>query len=129
VCVCVARRGAIQALTKGAVFGWGHAASMVVLHDATWVSEETKTIISGGAGGLVQGVFMSPILLLKTRVMTNPKVPWRAMPRWRGLSCRRIRFACLCVCVAALVPLRVLVAGRWLCHARGWTVITPVAGL
>ena len=32
----------------------------------------------GGVGGLVQGVFMSPILLLKTRVMTNPDVraPW-----------------------------------------------------
>lgn len=64
--------GAIQALTKGAVFGWGHAASMVLLHDTTAISEDTKTIISGGVGGLVQGVFMSPILLLKTRVMTNP---------------------------------------------------------
>jgi len=64
--------GVLQALAKGAVFGWGHAVTMKALHNTDALSKDTKTIVSGGMGGLVQGVFMSPLLLLKTRVMTNP---------------------------------------------------------
>ena len=64
--------GFTQAVAKGSVFSWGQAASMKAMHDYPGVSKETKTIASGGAGGFVQGVAMSPLLLLKTRVMTDP---------------------------------------------------------
>lgn len=42
------------------------------MHDWDGATKKTKTVISGGLGGLVQGVAMSPLLLLKTRVMTDP---------------------------------------------------------
>lgn len=64
--------GALQAVAKGSVFSWGQAASMGLMHDVEGVSKGTKTIISGGVGGFVQGIAMSPLLLLKTRVMTDP---------------------------------------------------------
>ena len=61
-------------MTKGAVFGWGHAAAMKLLDGNQMFSDSTNTIIAGGMGGFVQGVALSPVLLLKTRVMTNDKV-------------------------------------------------------
>ena len=64
--------GFLQSLAKGSVFAWGQAASMQLMHDVPGASKETKTVLSGGAGGFVQGVAMSPLLLLKTRVMTDP---------------------------------------------------------
>ena len=64
--------GAMQAVAKGSVFSFGQAYSMKVMHDWTGVSKDTRTVLSGGIGGLVQGVAMSPLLLLKTRVMTDP---------------------------------------------------------
>ena len=64
--------GAMQAVAKGAVFSWGNAACAKALHSDTSMSKETKTVLSGGVGGLVQGLVMSPLLLLKTRVMTDP---------------------------------------------------------
>lgn len=42
-----------------------------MLHDVDWLSREEKTVLSGTAGGLVQGIVLSPLLLLKTRVMTD----------------------------------------------------------
>ncbi len=64
--------GFLQAVAKGSVFSWGQAQSAKFLHSTSSVSKETRTVISGGVGGLVQGVVMSPLLLLKTRVMTDP---------------------------------------------------------
>lgn len=64
----------LQAICKGAVFGWGQAATLKVLHDADIGTRTVREIASGGAGGFVQGLFMSPLLLLKTRVVTNPHV-------------------------------------------------------
>ena len=64
--------GAMQAVAKGSVFSWGQAASMQLTHSNTSLSKESKTVLSGAVGGFVQGVAMSPLLLLKTRVMTDP---------------------------------------------------------
>ena len=64
--------GMLQALTKGAVFSWGQAISMNVLRGVPGISKDTATVLSGGIGGAVQGLCMSPVLLLKTRVMTDP---------------------------------------------------------
>lgn len=64
--------GFMQAVAKGSVFSWGQAQSAKALHSYSGMSKETKTVVSGGMGGLVQGVVMSPLLLLKTRVMTDP---------------------------------------------------------
>lgn len=90
-------RGVIQALLKGASFGWGHAASMKMLHGVESLSEGQRQIISGAAGGLVQGVCMSPVLLLKTRVMTNPAVRLpsilcRVCAGLRRQRCARLQF-------------------------------------
>eukprot|EP01138_Halocafeteria_seosinensis_P002838 gb/GECG01002899.1/.p1 GENE.gb/GECG01002899.1/~~gb/GECG01002899.1/.p1 ORF type:complete len:402 (+),score=43.92 gb/GECG01002899.1/:1-1206(+) len=64
--------GFIQAIFKGTVFGWGQAAAEKLLHGNRFLSKETSNVLSGGCGGFVQGVVMSPLLLLKTRVMTDP---------------------------------------------------------
>lgn len=63
--------GLLQALAKGAVFTFGQAEAATLLHDVPWLSREEKTVLSGTAGGLVQGIVLSPLLLLKTRVMTD----------------------------------------------------------
>jgi hypothetical protein len=36
------------------------------------MDKDTRMVVSGGMGGFVQGVAMSPLLLMKTRVMTDP---------------------------------------------------------
>lgn len=66
--------GMLQAVAKGAVFSWGHAQAAVLLHevDEKILSKQQKNVLSGGLGGAVQGLIMSPLLLLKTRVMTDP---------------------------------------------------------
>ena len=64
--------GAMQAVAKGSVFSFGQAWSMGIMHDWSSLSKDTKTVASGGAGGFIQGLAMSPLLLLKTRVMTDP---------------------------------------------------------
>jgi hypothetical protein len=63
--------GLIQALAKGSVFSFGQALSLNALRSQGY-SRDTSMILSGGVGGAVQGVAMSPLLLLKTRVMTDP---------------------------------------------------------
>ena len=66
--------GFIQSLLKGAVFGFvysvvrAHLEPLVIngiIPTALWLT------LSGGIGGGIQGYALSPILLLKTRVMTN----------------------------------------------------------
>jgi len=63
--------GVIQAAAKGSVFSFGQAASLNQLVRAG-VDRDSAMVLSGGVGGAVQGVAMSPLLLLKTRVMTDP---------------------------------------------------------
>lgn len=67
--------GFIQALVKGSSFGFGHALCRKGLHHVHSLDEYDwlREILSGGGGGVVQGVIMSPTLLLKTRVMTDPR--------------------------------------------------------
>jgi len=66
--------GGMQALIKGSSFGWGQAAGQVLLEKLDVpLNKWQRTIISGGMGGFVQGIVMSPMLLLKTRVMTDPR--------------------------------------------------------
>jgi hypothetical protein len=64
--------GMAQAVAKGAVFSWGQAQAAKSLHSVDYMSKEQKTVLSGGIGGFIQGAVMSPLLLLKTRVMTDP---------------------------------------------------------
>lgn len=63
--------GALQCLVKGAVFSFGQAQAMYLLHDNSVLGPGATTVLTGGIGGFVQGVVMSPLLLLKTRVMTD----------------------------------------------------------
>ena len=74
--------GTVQALLKGAVFGVAHAVAirhLAPLAATGLLSEEAAAVLSGGLGGALQGVVLSPLLLLKTRVMTDPScVCWRA---------------------------------------------------
>ncbi|TYZ64952.1 hypothetical protein PybrP1_013231 [[Pythium] brassicae (nom. inval.)] len=67
--------GAVQAVAKGSVFSWGHAVTRQGLQP--FVAEKklsagTAEVLAGGAGGGFQGFVLSPTLLLKTRVMTDP---------------------------------------------------------
>jgi hypothetical protein len=67
--------GALQSMVKGAVFSFGQAATkkMFAAGDNYGMSDQAATVLSGGFGGFFQGVVMSPLLLLKTRVMTDSK--------------------------------------------------------
>lgn len=67
--------GVIQALFKGAVFGLAHATAqgyLLPLSDDGSIPLQLALTMAGGIGGGVQGYVLSPTLLLKTRVMTNP---------------------------------------------------------
>lgn len=67
--------GVVQSIFKGGVFGLAHAiaSSMLLplIHDGTLPKQLALTLAGGIAGGF-QGFVLSPLLLLKTRVMTNP---------------------------------------------------------
>ena len=70
--------GAVQATTKGAVFGYAHAVLNNVGRRLDLASPSlTDTMCGAGAGG-IQGLVLSPLLLLKTRVMTDPSYSRRA---------------------------------------------------
>eukprot|EP00567_Pseudictyota_dubia_P015337 CAMPEP_0197441824 /NCGR_PEP_ID=MMETSP1175-20131217/7983_1 /TAXON_ID=1003142 /ORGANISM="Triceratium dubium, Strain CCMP147" /LENGTH=321 /DNA_ID=CAMNT_0042972159 /DNA_START=61 /DNA_END=1026 /DNA_ORIENTATION=+ len=69
--------GTVQALSKGAVFAFAHAGAKKALHPYSKeqggpVPHMVVETMAGGIGGGLQGLVLSPILLLKTRVMTNP---------------------------------------------------------
>ncbi len=64
--------GLLQAVAKGSIFSWGQAFSMNYLRGVSSLSRDQQTVASGGLGGFIQGVAMSPLLLMKTRVMTDP---------------------------------------------------------
>ena len=61
--------GSIQCFAKGATLGFGQALGRKMLDGR--VSDSTAETLSGGIGGGFQGFVMSPILLLKTRVITG----------------------------------------------------------
>uniref|UniRef100_M4BDU4 Uncharacterized protein n=1 Tax=Hyaloperonospora arabidopsidis (strain Emoy2) TaxID=559515 RepID=M4BDU4_HYAAE len=67
--------GALQGVAKGAVFAWGHSVARTGLNPLIRngsVSKDASEVIAGGIGGGFQGFVLSPTLLLKTRVMTDP---------------------------------------------------------
>jgi hypothetical protein len=67
--------GVIQAVSKGAVFGLTYAVALSLLRPLTEqgiLSMPLACTLAGGIGGGMQGYVLSPMLLLKTRVMTNP---------------------------------------------------------
>ncbi|CAE7939625.1 SFC1, partial [Symbiodinium sp. KB8] len=64
--------GFTQCLVKGSVFGLGQATAKSMLTPPPFgMSDSAAMVLSGGVGGWVQGIIMSPLLLLKTRVMTD----------------------------------------------------------
>lgn len=67
--------GTVQAVAKGSVFGFGHALANGQLNplvERNHISNSVREILAGGIGGGLQGLVLSPTLLLKTRVMTDP---------------------------------------------------------
>lgn len=67
--------GIIQALSKGAIFGMAHATTTRLLDPLVhrgYIPSSIAMTLAGGIGGGFQGFILSPTLLLKTRVMTNP---------------------------------------------------------
>lgn len=67
--------GIVQAVSKGAVFGLAHASAagvLVPLAEKGKLPMALALTAAGGIGGGFQGYILSPMLLLKTRVMTNP---------------------------------------------------------
>ncbi|KAG7398952.1 hypothetical protein PHYBOEH_010057 [Phytophthora boehmeriae] len=67
--------GAIQGVAKGSVFAWGHSIARTALQPMVSnnkISKGTSEVLAGGIGGGFQGFVLSPTLLLKTRVMTDP---------------------------------------------------------
>jgi hypothetical protein len=59
---------------KGAAFGAGQTAALNLLNQVEYLNPFWAEVLSGGAGGAFQGLAMSPLLLLKTRVITMPEM-------------------------------------------------------
>ncbi|RLN86259.1 hypothetical protein BBJ28_00023481 [Nothophytophthora sp. Chile5] len=81
--------GALQGVAKGSVFAWGHSMARTAMQpmvDRDSISKGTAEVIAGGIGGGFQGFVLSPTLLLKTRVMTDPVFRERMTPME---TCRR----------------------------------------
>lgn len=64
--------GSLQCFLKGASFGFGQTLGYNLLKGR--LPEFQREVASGGVGGFVQGIVISPLLLLKTRVMTMPEM-------------------------------------------------------
>jgi len=67
--------GVVQAIAKGGVFGLAHAVAKsytTPLVESGMIPLTLGLTIAGGIAGGFQGYVLSPTLLLKTRVMTNP---------------------------------------------------------
>uniref|UniRef100_A0A7S2A424 Uncharacterized protein n=1 Tax=Trieres chinensis TaxID=1514140 RepID=A0A7S2A424_TRICV len=67
--------GVVQSVFKGGVFGLAHAMASSYLNplaDKGVLPKQLALTLAGGIGGGFQGYVLSPTLLLKTRVMTNP---------------------------------------------------------
>jgi len=66
--------GSLQAVAKGGSFGVGHSAAKRGMHSLGWTETHPRSseVLAGGIGGLIQGIILNPVLLLKTRVVTDP---------------------------------------------------------
>lgn len=67
--------GVVQAIAKGGVFGIAHAAAknkLLPFVEQGVLPKQAALTLAGGIAGGFQGFVLSPTLLLKTRVMTNP---------------------------------------------------------
>eukprot|EP00551_Chaetoceros_affinis_P010565 CAMPEP_0203668082 /NCGR_PEP_ID=MMETSP0090-20130426/4791_1 /ASSEMBLY_ACC=CAM_ASM_001088 /TAXON_ID=426623 /ORGANISM="Chaetoceros affinis, Strain CCMP159" /LENGTH=573 /DNA_ID=CAMNT_0050532425 /DNA_START=156 /DNA_END=1874 /DNA_ORIENTATION=+ len=67
--------GVVQAIFKGGVFGLALSMAKTYLSplaEKGILPEKAVATLCGGIAGGVQGFVLSPLLLLKTRVMTNP---------------------------------------------------------
>jgi len=67
--------GVVQSIAKGGVFGLARAMALSVLMplvDSQILPNVLALTLAGGISGGFQGYVLSPTLLLKTRVMTNP---------------------------------------------------------
>lgn len=63
--------GSVMAFFKGSVFGAAHVGARNMLDKSQLFSRGTNEILSGGIGGMVQGLVISPMMLLMTRVVTD----------------------------------------------------------
>lgn len=52
----------------------GHSAAKRSLHHLGWTETHPRSseVLAGGIGGFIQGIVLNPVLLLKTRVITDP---------------------------------------------------------
>jgi hypothetical protein len=67
--------GILQAIFKGGIFGLAHAMATKLLQPLIqkgFLTTPAAATLAGGLAGGCQGFVLSPTLLLKTRVMTNP---------------------------------------------------------
>jgi len=66
--------GTLQAIAKGGSFGLGHSAAKSGFRSIGWTDKYPKMseVMAGGIGGFIQGIVLNPVLLLKTRVVTDP---------------------------------------------------------
>jgi len=67
--------GVVQSIFKGGVFGLAHAMAKTYLNifvEKGLLTKQVALTLAGGIAGGFQGFVLSPTLLLKTRVMTNP---------------------------------------------------------
>lgn len=67
--------GIVQSVSKGGVFGLAYAIAKTYLKpfvDKGILPQQVALTMAGGIAGGFQGFVLSPLLLLKTRVMTNP---------------------------------------------------------
>lgn len=67
--------GVVQAIGKGGVFGLAHAMALQLLKplgEKEILPAKVLLTLAGGIAGGCQGYVLSPTLLLKTRVMTDP---------------------------------------------------------
>eukprot|EP00978_Attheya_sp_CCMP212_P000002 scaffold9_cov58-Attheya_sp.AAC.2 len=77
--------GIVQSVAKGGVFGLAHAMALqylTPLADNGTLPRQLALTLAGGIAGGFQGFVLSPTLLLKTRVMTNP-IFRESMSLWR----------------------------------------------
>jgi hypothetical protein len=77
--------GIVQSVAKGGVFGLAHAMALQYLKplaDNGTLPRQLALTMAGGIAGGFQGFVLSPTLLLKTRVMTNP-IFRESMSLWR----------------------------------------------
>mmetsp|Transcript_18576 Transcript_18576/g.22843 ORF Transcript_18576/g.22843 Transcript_18576/m.22843 type:complete len:303 (-) Transcript_18576:6-914(-) len=67
--------GFIMAMFKGASFTYGQVITYQLLskYGSNYMDDIYLYVISASLGGAIQGIVMSPLLLLKTRVITSPK--------------------------------------------------------